>query len=276
VHIRSLMMSLGFASALGACAATNIDEEQRSIGVETGAVPAAATTSPAHVRGLVKKASPSYVTLSVTQDDGNTSVKQSEKSRRALTSGSGFVVESSGYIMTAAHVGVEKGNIVSARAADGRIYAGSVVAVLPTNDMALVKLKSFQGPAVTPASNACLARGSEVFSLGKPFAQGDIARVGSVESMHFGRAVRYGRFGYPDALVLHMDTKKGESGGPLFNDDGQLAGMIVSTLADGNGKSLSLAHAIPVTQLADFLCKTTSCSGPWQAIAAQTTDSCGS
>ena len=259
---------------LGACAATNIDEEQRSIGVETGAVPAAASGTPSHVRALLKKASPAYVTLSVTQEDGNTTTKTSEKSRRALTSGSGFVVEPSGYVMTAAHVGVAKGNIVSARAADGRIYAGSVVAVLPNNDMALVKLKSFQGPAVSPASNVCLNRGAEVFSLGKPFAQGDTARVGSVESMHFGRAVRYGRFGYPDAMVLHMDTKKGESGGPVFNDDARLAGMIVSTLADGNGKSLSLAHAIPVTQLADFLCKSTSCSSAWQAIAQQTTDGC--
>ncbi|NJO33164.1 MAG: trypsin-like peptidase domain-containing protein [Rhodospirillales bacterium] len=80
--------------------------------------------------------------------------------------------------MTAAHVAVQKGNVVSARAANGRIYSGKVVEVLPGNDMALIKLKGYAGKAVQPASQACIAKGSVVYSLGKPHERGDTAAGG--------------------------------------------------------------------------------------------------
>ena len=69
--------------------------------------------------------------------------------------------------------------------------------------------------------------------------------------MTFGRAVNYNGYGYPDAMVLKMSTKKGESGGPVFNSSGELTGMVVSTLSDGNGRPLNLAHAISTAALAD-------------------------
>ena len=58
--------------------------------------------------------------------------------------------------------------------------------------------------------------------------------------MSYGRAVQYGKFGYPDAMVLKMGTQKGESGGPVFNEQGQLVGMVVSTLTDANGNLINL------------------------------------
>jgi S1-C subfamily serine protease len=73
-----------------------------------------------------------------------------------------------------------------------------------------------------------------------------------------------------------MNTKKGESGGPVFNSSGQLTGMVVSTLSDGNGRPLNLAHAVPSTNLADFLCSHVSCSARWQALVAKSTQSCRS
>jgi S1-C subfamily serine protease len=272
-----LKPSFAFVAALGlaACTQTAVDLEQRQINIEQTAVPASTTTGAdsAALRPLLDRTGPTYVTLTVSRVDGDGPSKDANK--RNLTSGSGFVVQGDGYVMTAAHVAVQSGNIVSARAADGRIYSGKVIGVLPKNDMALVRLTSFSGRAVSPAASACLSKGDTVFSLGKPHAQGDVARVGQVEAMHFGRAVRYGKFGYPDAMVLKMDTKKGESGGPLFNADGKLSGMIVSTLADGNGKPLSLAHAIPVSSLAAFLCSKTGCSADWKALAAQEISNCG-
>ena len=252
------------AGLLAGCATTNIDSEERVIGIESGAVPASVDAADLKNGHLLRDTSKSYVTLSVSQDDSALVARASDRRNRALTSGSGFVVETSGYVLTAAHVGVLSSNLVTARAADGRIYSGTVLAVLPGNDIALIKLKNFSGPKVRPASVSCLAKGDEVFSHGKPHSQGDVARLGKVESMHFGRAVRYGKFGYPDAIVLRMNTQKGESGGPLFDSGGNLSGMIVSTLADGNGKPLNLAHAIPATALASFYCKNAACPGDGQ------------
>lgn len=223
-------------------------------------------------QALAKRVGPSYVTLTVSAVTA--AGTGGEKSRTALTSGSGFVVDGSGYVMTAAHVAVKAGNSVSARAADGRIYSGKVVSILPSNDMALIKLRSFTGRAVAPVSQGCLAKGATVFTMGKPHAQGDTARFGAVETMSFGQPVKYGPFGYPDAMVMRMGTRKGESGGPVFDDQGKLAGMVVSTLSDGNGQSLNLAHAVPASRLADFLCKNSKCSAEWSALAANQTEKC--
>ena len=271
---RFIALSL-LALLLAACATgTNpVDLESRAIAVEQGVEPASGAGASA-VAHLLPVAGPTYVTLNVTEVDpreGN-----AERARKAaITSGSGYLVDGSGIVMTAAHVAVQKGNLISARAANGRVYSGKVIAINPGNDMAIIKLKGYTGRAAQPASPGCVAAKDTVFTLGRPHAQGDTARVGKLEARHFGRAVAYGKFGYPDALVLSMGTQKGESGGPLFDSKGELIGMVVSTLTDANGNLINLAHAIPSTALAKFLCAETQCAAPWAALAAVTVDSCG-
>ena len=260
--------------ALAACSQTDVELESRDIQVEENAVPAAAGSGTQGIAALVGASGPAYVTLTVSAVDTHGSVDKTDKRANAITSGSGFLVDKTGYVLTAAHVAVANGFTVAARAADGRVYTGTVIDVLPANDMALIKLRGYTGRVVSPAASSCLARGDTVFSLGKPHAQGDTARVGQLVAMHFGRAVQYGKFGYPDAMVLRMNTQKGESGGPLFDGSGHLVGMVVSTLTDGNGQSLNLAHALPATNLAGFLCTHIACTGNWQALSRQSTGDC--
>ena len=245
--------------------------EPRTIDVDATAEPAGGVIS-SHIQQLQAQTGPSYVTLVVHEEEKRAGSKASD-SPDALTSGSGFVV-TDGFIMTAGHVAVKRGNPVDARASDGRIYSGTVIAVKPENDMALIKLRGFNAAAVIPSASHCMSRGAPVFSLGKPHARNDTARIGSVNSMSFGRAVKYSGFGYPDAIELRLATKKGESGGPLFDDKGQLIGMLVSTLSDANGRPLNLAHAISTPALAQFLCSNTSCSVDWQQLAARQANSC--
>ena len=176
-------------------------------------------------------------------------------------------------MLTAGHVAVEPGLKASARAADGRLHEGKVVAVSNVPDIGLIRLSHLRAPALTPAASPCLKKGEPVFSLGRPRQAKETARVGELVAMHFGTPVRYGRFGYDDAMVVRMNTRRGESGGPLLNARGELVGMIVSTLSRG-GKSLFLAHAIPVTDLARFYCSKAACSGRWKALAGISTRSC--
>ena len=262
---------LAFVLLLAGCAGGDTNSallEPRTIDVDSAAEPAGGVIS-SHIQQLQAQTGPSYVTLVVHEPEKRAGSKAAN-SPEALTSGSGFVV-SNGIIMTAGHVAVKRGNSVDARASNGRIYSGTVIAVKPDNDMALIKLRGFSSTAVTPSPNHCMRRGAPVFSLGKPHARNDTARIGSVNSMSFGRAVRYSGFGYPDAIELRLATKKGESGGPLFDDKGQLTGMLVSTLSDANGRPLNLAHAISTPALAKFLCSNLSCSGNWQQLAQKTT-----
>ena len=186
------------------------------------------------------------------------------------------MVEKEGYVVTAAHVALEKGNAVSARAANGKLYSGTVVDILPTNDIALIKLKGYSGVAVTPATNACMTSGSFIYSLGRPHDQGNTVRVGSVQSASFGRPVSYGKFGYPDAMVLELGTEKGESGGPLFNQKGELVGMVVSSVRDGANRSLNMAHAVPASAIAPVICKDFACSAPWRQLADAPKGGCSS
>jgi S1-C subfamily serine protease len=274
VKIRNILAVLG-AAALAACAAdgTPVDLESRSIAVTQNAIPTSGAASPVSVNHLIPAVGPTYVTLNVIKVDRFETGPNRKK--QAITSGSGYVVESSGYVMTAAHVAVEKGNAISAKAANGKVYTGEVVAINKANDSAIIKLRGYSGPAVKPAAPGCVAQGDLVFTLGKPHEQGDTARVGALESRHFGRAVAYGKFGYPDAMVLRMGTQKGESGGPVFEVNGRLIGMVVSTLSDAAGNSINLAHAIPATSLASFLCANMQCSANWAALANTSTDSCG-
>lgn len=267
---------------LAACESTsNVDLESRNFNVQqTSVPPGEAIASTEQVTSLVRRSGPSYVTLIVSQTAAADTLSKDNRKGTPITSGSGFVVDNSGYVMTAAHVGKRIGNTVSAKAANGRVYSGDVVAITPDNDMAIVKLRGFSGKAVTPGDNKCLSKGSFVYSLGRPHAQGDTARLGEFESASFGQTVHYSgpdaKFGYPDAMVLRLSTQKGESGGPLFDSRGDLVGMVVSTLYDNSGQPLNLAHAVPSRTLAGFLCSSVQCSSQWKAIASGAGGSCSS
>ena len=260
--------------ALASCAGNDLSLTPRSVSIESNATSAAATLT-ASMDKLIKQTSPSYVTI-VIREKRSSSLPNDARIPRALTSGSGFVIDSSGYILTAGHVAVRTGTQVRARGADGQEYKGVVLNVQRSPDIALIKLHNFTGLPVVPVSSPCLTKGAAVFSLGRPHAQGDTARIGEVFSMRFGRPVSYNGFGYPDAMVLKMNTKKGESGGPVFNKSARLSGMMVSTLSDGRGHSLNLAHALPVSMLARFACSSFSCSPSWRKLSHTSIKSCRS
>jgi S1-C subfamily serine protease len=262
------------AVVLAGCDATsNVELESRNFNVQqTSLPPGEAVANTEQIAGLVRRSGPSYVTLVVSEKPMADTVSKDNRNGTPVTSGSGFVVDNAGIVMTAAHVAQRAGNSVQARAANGRVYSGTVIAIKPDNDMALIRLRGFTGKPVSPGDNQCLGKGNMVYSLGRPHDQGDTARLGEFESLHFGQQVRYagrnGKYGYPDAMVLRLSTQKGESGGPLFNGAGQLVGMVVSTLYDGNGEPLNLAHAVPSRTLAEFLCSNMACPASWQGLAA--------
>jgi len=268
------LIPVGFSLLASACAtSSNLATGPRTVNIESGATPAAAILS-SNMTSLLQRTSPSYLTVIVNEKAASSGAQDRDDIPRALTSGSGFVVDSAGYLLTAGHVAVKKGNTVDARGSQGRIYQGKVVAIQKSPDIALIKLKNFSGTPVSPAASPCIRTGTALFSLGKPHSQGDTARIGQLKSMSFGRPVSYSGFGYPDAMVLRMNTRKGESGGPVFNQQAKLSGMMVSTLSDGKGRSLNLAHALPVDMLAKFACSKFSCSPAWRRLAASSYKSC--
>jgi S1-C subfamily serine protease len=226
------------------------------------------------IKGLLRQTEPSFVALLVSEPKDWRLEAGSSTPPQVSAAGSGFLIDDEGNVITAAHVALREGAQVDAYAPDGRIYSGRVLKVQPDNDVALIKLSGFSGAPVTPAARACMRPGEAVFSLGKPYRNADVARLGEVKSMTFGRSVRYHNYGYPDAIVLKLTTRRGESGGPIFNRAGELTGMVVSRLLDLAGKPLNLAHAIPGPALARFVCEATKCSKKWQSLMGQDISRC--
>lgn len=259
--------------ALAGCM-TSTTQGPRVINIAGSPTPASAMLA-GSIEGLVGRTSASYVTL-VVHNAPQRNLAKMEQLPDAVASGSGFLLDTKGTVVTAGHVAVERGWLVEARGPDGRIYQGEVAALSNSPDVAIVKLSGMSGAApVVPAANPCLRPGEPVFSLGKPRALGDVARMGELAAMHFDRPVAYQNFGYPDAMVLKLSTRRGESGGPVFNDRGELVGMLVSTLSDkSSGQPLDLAHALPLPMVARYVCSAVSCPASWKAAARFDTRQC--
>jgi len=114
------------ALVLAGCTAGSDVESRDFLIQQNSSLPPVQSIAEERIAKLVNQTSAAYVTLVVNdsekaRDAG--SGRAADRRGKPATSGSGFVVERSGYVVTAAHVALEKGNVVSARAANGRVYS---------------------------------------------------------------------------------------------------------------------------------------------------------
>ncbi len=255
--------------AVAGCA--SVTDDGRSIGLSQS-VPVSSTAFLKDIKTIVRERDYSYVSLAISNP---INVSHPLPPTIEITTGSGFVVDNNGYVVTAAHVGVLKNRVVVATGPQGKKYRGRVVAVQRIGDMALIKLDNPERlKPVSPVSNPCIKPGTSILSLGKPGLRRDVARVGTLSELRFSKPVRYLKYGYDEAMVLKLQTRRGESGGPVFDNSGALMGMIVSTLSSASGNYLNLAHAIPTPALAKFICTNTDCRPAWRKLVQKKLSSC--
>jgi len=258
--------------AVSACA--SVTDNGRSIGLSQS-VPVSSTAFLKDVKTIVKERDYSYVSLAISNPQDLKQTSHPLPSTIEITTGSGFVIDNNGYVVTAAHVGVAKNRMVIATGPKGKKYRGRVVAVQKIGDMALIKLDNPKPLIpVNPVTNPCIEPGTSILSLGKPGLRRDVARVGTLSELRFGKPVRYLKYGYDEAMVLNLQTRRGESGGPVFDNSGALMGMIVSTLSSASGTYLNLAHAVPTPALAKFICTNTKCRPAWRKLIEKKLSAC--
>ena len=171
---------------------------------------------------------------------------------KTILLGSGFVYDKNGHIITSAHV-VEKMTTVTVTMNDGTAYEGKVVGRDPKTDLALIKINAADlTPVVVGASDAAKI-GDPVLAVGNPFGLGNTVTSGIVSAR--SRDIQVGP--YDDFIQTDAAINRGNSGGPLFNADGEMIGVNTAIFSPSGG-SVGIAFAVPskmVKTVADALIK---------------------
>ena len=232
-----------------------------------GTLPAFAKTPPASFADLAAKLLPSVVNISTTQkvraDDGNRPAiprfapgspferffrdffdrqQQSPMPRQGITSlGSGFVIDASGVIVTNNHVIAEADKIAVILSDKTRLEA-KVIGRDAKTDIALLRVdpgeKTLKPLGFGDSDGSRV--GDWVIAIGNPFGLGGTVTAGIVSARQ--RDINSGP--YDDFIQTDASINRGNSGGPMFNLDGEVIG-INTAIFSPTGGSVGIGFAIP-------------------------------
>lgn len=210
---------------------------------------------------VVKKVKGSVVSIIVTKDlskiysQSNNSFPfdffgvqpQVPQGKREVGGGSGFIVSADGYIMTNKHVVEDTEAEYSVLTNDGKRYAAKVIAVDPSNDLAVVKIDAKGLTPVELGDSSKLDIGQTVIAIGNALGQyRNTVTKGVISGL--ARRVTAGDGQSTETLedVIQTDAaiNPGNSGGPLLNIDGQVIGVNTAVSQEGQ----LIGFAIPVNQ----------------------------
>ncbi|MCC5897733.1 MAG: PDZ domain-containing protein [Phormidium sp. GEM2.Bin31] len=157
--------------------------------------------------------------------------------------GSGFIVDSSGTILTNAHV-VNRADRVTVRLKDGRDFEGRVTGVDTVTDLAVIKVDTngSELPVAPLGDSERVQVGDWAIAVGNPLGLDNTVTLGIVSTLNRSSA----QVGIPDKRLDFIQTdaaiNPGNSGGPLLNDRGEVIGVNTAIRADANG----IGFAIPI------------------------------
>lgn len=167
----------------------------------------------------------------------------SPEQQKHTSVGSGFIISSDGYILTNNHV-VDGADSVTVRLQDRRSLTAKVVGTDPEYDIALLKVDAGKPlPAVSIGDSRTLKPGQWVLAIGSPFDLDYTVTQGIVSAV--GRNLGSGDQPYTSFIQTDVPINAGNSGGPLFNLQGQVVG-INSQIYSNTGGYLGVAFSIPI------------------------------
>ena len=210
----------------------------------------------ASIDALTRKVWPSVVQILVSgygAREDNASGEASLVVGPQQSTGSGFVIDADGYIMTNAHVveGARRvqvvlrpptadGSLATALTPRPRILNARVVGITTELDLALLKVDGIALPPLTLATYSDLRQGEMVFAFGSP--------IGLRNTLTHGLVSAVSRQLTPDSPLIYVQTdapiNPGNSGGPLVNVRGEVVGINTFILSQAGGNS-GLGFAVP-------------------------------
>ena len=159
--------------------------------------------------------------------------------------GSGFVIDSKGFILTNNHV-IEGAQSIEVVLGDRSRYPAKVVGADPRNDVALIKIEPKKKPLVALAlgDSSTIQVGQKVLAIGNPFGFQSTLTTGVISAL--GRTVQTSQTTFIDeAIQTDAAINRGNSGGPLINSHGEVIG-INSAIYTPTGTTAGIGFAIPI------------------------------
>ena len=185
--------------------------------------------------------------------------------------GSGFIIESDGYILTNNHV-VEDADEIVVALSDRRERIATIVGTDPLSDLALLKIEEENLPTVKLGESESLEAGEWVIAIGSPFDFEMSVTAGIVSAT--GRSLPGGPANYVPFIQTDVAINPGNSGGPLINLDGEVVG-INSQIFTRSGGYMGLSFAIPIDvamEVVEQLKEKGSVSRGWLGVLIQPVD----
>lgn len=192
----------------------------------------AAPADAQQLRELFRRVSPAVVVVRTIERSLGPEPRPEQMTIPGL--GSGVLISADGKVMTAAHV-VQTADRVAIEFMDGKLYPARVVSASPRADVALLQLERMPA-GIAPArlgDSDRLEVGDQVIVIGAPYGLAHSLTVGHVS----GRLRTGGMVSGVPMEVVQTDAaiNKGNSGGPMFNLDGEVVGIVSQILSQSGG-----------------------------------------
>jgi serine protease Do len=167
-----------------------------------------------------------------------------EREQKAQSLGSGVIISADGYIVTNNHV-AENADEIRVRCTNHEEYDAKVIGRDPKTDVALIKIEPKSSLTYVSFGNSDTLRvGDWVVAIGNPFGLENTVTAGIVS----GKGRSLGNSSYENFIQTDASINMGNSGGPLFNLNGDLVG-INTAIYSRSGGSIGLGFAIPANMV---------------------------
>ena len=204
------------------------------------------------------------------EDGGNNAPPQQRRGGGGNSLGSGFVIDSSGIVITNNHV-IADATEITVIFTDGQRLKAELIGKDPKVDVAVLRVKPEKPLKAVKFGNSNKARvGDWVLAVGNPFGLGGTVTAGIVSARN--RNINSGP--YDNYIQTDASINKGNSGGPLFNMDGEVIGINTAILSPSGG-SVGIGFATPaatVMPIIDQLQKYGEARRGWLGVRIQSVD----
>jgi S1-C subfamily serine protease len=167
-------------------------------------------------------------------------------------SGSGFVIDHEGHILTNYHV-IEGADTVQVTLADGQAHEAKIIGADASNDVAVIKvdLPPDQLAPLNLGDSSGLLVGQKILALGNPFGLERTLTTGIISSLDRSIKAKNGRT-IKGIIQTDAAVNPGNSGGPLLNSKGEVIGMNTAIVSQV-GQSAGISFAVPVNAIKRIL-----------------------